>query len=227
MRILCIESVLPSISQAVASLEKYSMIVDKVYSIQEVLELARTYDYDLIMLSPSNDFKLCSQIVKKIRYTGLDVPLLILEQQTDIREKLACFENGADDYLICPFDHRELIARIYAIVRRFKGHSDSVIRVSDFEINFNTKNVTVGGKKLSLTAKEYALVELLALRKGTILHKEQFLNHLYGGIDEPEIKIIDVFLCKIRRKIKKLSGGKQYIRTVWGRGYVLKEEESN
>jgi two-component system cell cycle response regulator CtrA len=78
-----------------------------------------------------------------------------------------------------------------------------------------------------LTGKEYQMLELLSLRKGTTLTKEMFLNHLYGGMDEPELKIIDVFICKLRKKLATSAGGKNYIETVWGRGYVLREPDEN
>ena len=125
-----------------------------------------------------------------------------------------------------PFNSNELVARIQAIVRRNKGHSEAVIKVGRMTINLNTQTVAIDNKPLNLTGKEYAIVELLALRKGATLTKEMFLNHLYGGLDEPEIKIIDVFVCKLRKKLMKYLDGENYIETVWGRGYVLKEPDN-
>jgi two-component system cell cycle response regulator CtrA len=84
--------------------------------------------------------------------------------------------------------------------------------------------VEINGARVHLTGKEYQLLELLALRKGMTLTKEMFLSHLYGGMDEPEMKIIDVFICKLRKKLANASGGKDYIETVWGRGYVMREQ---
>jgi two-component system cell cycle response regulator CtrA len=129
---------------------------------------------------------------------------------------------GADDYLTKPFDKRELIARIQAIVRRSKGHSDSVIRTGKLAVNLDARSVEVEGHPLHLTGKEYGILELLSLRKGTTLTKEMFLNHLYGGVDEPELKIIDVFVCKLRKKLAAAqTGGGEHIETVWGRGYLV------
>ncbi|MBX9849901.1 MAG: response regulator transcription factor, partial [Rhodocyclaceae bacterium] len=104
-----------------------------------------------------------------------------------------------------------------------KGHSESIIRTGKLTVNLDTRAVEVDSKPLHLTSKEYGIIELLSLRKGSTLTKEMFLNHLYGGIDEPELKIIDVFVCKLRKKLQDASGGDNYIETVWGRGYVLKE----
>ena len=122
-----------------------------------------------------------------------------------------------------PFHKDELVARIHAIVRRSKGHAQSVIKTGDLCVNLDTKTVEVNRARVHLTGKEYQMLELLSLRKGTTLTKEMFLNHLYGGMDEPELKIIDVFICKLRKKLAKASSGKNYIETVWGRGYVLRE----
>jgi len=85
---------------------------------------------------------------------------------------------------------------------------------------------TIDEKRLRLTTKEYDILELLSLRKGTTVTKEMFLNHLYGGKDEPALKVIDVFICKLRKKLSKATGGEQYIETVWGRGYVLRDPEA-
>ena len=122
-----------------------------------------------------------------------------------------------------PFHKDELVARIHAIVRRSKGHAQSVIQTGDLVVNLDTKTVEVGGQRVHLTGKEYQMLELLSLRKGTTLTKEMFLNHLYGGMDEPELKIIDVFICKLRKKLANASEGRNFIETVWGRGYVLRE----
>jgi two-component system cell cycle response regulator CtrA len=116
-----------------------------------------------------------------------------------------------------------LVARIHAIVRRSKGHAQSVVQSGDLLVNLDAKTTEVNGTRVYLTGKEYQVLELLSLRKGMTISKEMFLNHLYGGMDEPELKIIDVFICKLRKKLATASGGKDYIETVWGRGYMLRE----
>ena len=107
--------------------------------------------------------------------------------------------------------------------RRPKGHSDSLIKTGKRTVNLDTRTVDIDCQPLHLTGKEYGILELLSLRKGTTLTKEMFLNHLYGGTDEPELKIIDVFVCKLRKKLTAATGGENYIETVWGRGYVLRD----
>ena len=139
--------------------------------------------------------------------------------------KVRSFGFGADDYVTKPFHREELTARIHAVVRRSKGHSQSVIRTGKLAVNLDAKTVEVDGSRVHLTGKEYAMLELLSLRKGTTLTKEMFLNHLYGGMDEPELKIIDVFICKLRKKLAHACEGDNYVHTVWGRGYVLQDPQ--
>jgi len=155
----------------------------------------------------------------------VDTPILILSGDDDTERKLKGFGFGADDYLTKPFHREELVARIHAIIRRSKGHAQSIIKTGRIAVNLDAKTVDVSGNTVHLTGKEYQMLELLSLRKGTTLTKEMFLNHLYGGMDEPELKIIDVFICKLRKKLAEATSGENYIETVWGRGYVLRDPE--
>ena len=162
-------------------------------------------------------------VLKQLRVSKIKTPILILSGLAGIEDKVRGLGVGADDYMTKPFHKDELVARIHAVVRRSKGHAQSVIKTGDITVNLDAKTVEVSQARVHLTGKEYQMLELLSLRKGTTLTKEMFLNHLYGGMDEPELKIIDVFICKLRKKLANASSGKNYIETVWGRGYVLRE----
>jgi two-component system cell cycle response regulator CtrA len=164
-------------------------------------------------------------VLRTLRVAKINTPIMILSGTSEIDTKVKTFTGGADDYMTKPFHKEELVARIHAVVRRSKGHAQSVIKTGDITVNLDAKTVEVGGMRVHLTGKEYQMLELLSLRKGTTLTKEMFLNHLYGGMDEPELKIIDVFICKLRKKLDAASGGQNFIETVWGRGYVLREPE--
>ena len=190
---------------------------------EEGVDLGKLYDYDIILLDLNLPDMSGFEVLRSLRVTKVKTPILILTGLAGIEDKIIGLGFGADDYMTKPFHKDELVARIHAIVRRSKGHAQSVIQTGDLVVNLYTKTVEVNGARVHLTGKEYQMLELLSLRKGTTLTKEMFLNNLYGGMDEPEIKIIDVFICKLRKKLANASDGKDYIETVWGRGHVLRE----
>jgi len=190
---------------------------------EDGLEIGKIYQYDIILLDLMLPDIEGYEVLRRMRAARVRTPILILSGLADLDHKIKGLGFGADDFLTKPFDRRELIARIQAIVRRSKGHSESTIRTGKLVVNLDTRVVSVDDQPVYLTAKEYGILELLSLRKGTTLTKEMFLNHLYGGIDEPELKIIDVFVCKLRKKLAQATGGSHYIETVWGRGYVVRD----
>ena len=191
---------------------------------EEGVDLGKLYDYDIILLDLNLPDMSGYEVLRSLRVAKVKTPILILSGMSSIEDKVKGLGFGADDYLSKPFHKDELVARIHAIVRRSKGHAQSVITTGDLIVNLDQKNVEVGGARVHLTGKEYQMLELLALRKGTTLTKDVLLTHLYGGMDEPDLKIIDVFICKLRKKLANASEGRNYIETVWGRGYVLRED---
>jgi two-component system cell cycle response regulator CtrA len=223
MRVLLVEDDSAMAKSIDLMLQSEGFVVDTTDLGEDGLEIGKLYDYDIIILDlllPDIDGY---EVLRRLRAARVDTPILILSGLTEQENKIKGLGFGADDYLTKPFDKRELVARIHAIVRRSKGHSDSVIRTGRLTVNLDTRTVEVDEQPLHLTGKEYGILELLSLRKNTTLTKEMFLNHLYGGMDEPELKIIDVFVCKLRKKLATATGGDNYIETVWGRGYVLRD----
>src|SRR4051812_2937971 len=192
---------------------------------EEGVDLGKLYDYDIILLDLNLPDMSGYEVLRSLRLAKVKTPILILWGLAGIQDKVKGLGFGADDYLTKPFHKDELVARIHAIVRRCEGHAESVVTCGDLTVRLDAKQAEIAGRPVSLTRKEYGMLELMALRKGSTLTKEMFLNQLYGGLDEPEHKIIDVFMCKLRKKLANASQGKNYIETVWGRGYVLRELE--
>ena len=186
-------------------------------------DLCKLYDYEIILLDLNLPDMSGFEVLRTLRIAKIKTPILILSGIGGIEDKVKGLGFGADDYMTKPFHKDELVARIHAIVRRSQGHAQSVVQTGDLTVNLDQKTVEIDGARVHLTGKEYQMLELLCLRKGTTLTKEMFLNQLYGGMDEPEIKIIDVFMCKLRKKLANASDGKDYVETVWGRGYVLRD----
>jgi two-component system cell cycle response regulator CtrA len=223
MRVLLVEDDSATAASIEMMLRAEGFICDTTDLGEDGLEIGKLYDYDIIILDlmlPDIDGY---EVLRRLRAARVRTPILILSGLGELDHKIKGLGFGADDFLTKPFDRRELIARIQAIVRRAKGHSESIIRTGRLSVNLDSRTVEVEGQPLHLTGKEYGILELLSLRKGTTLTKEMFLNHLYGGMDEPELKIIDVFVCKLRKKLSSAAQGENYIETVWGRGYVLRD----
>lgn len=192
---------------------------------EEGIDLGKLYDYDVILLDLTLPDMTGYEVLKTLRKSKISTPIIILTGYAELDGKIKGLGEGADDYITKPFHREELVARIHAVVRRSKGHAQSVIVTGKLTINLDAKTVEADGERVHLTGKEYQMLELLSLRKGSTLTKEMFLNHLYGGIDEPELKIIDVFICKLRKKLALATAGDRYIETVWGRGYVLRDPQ--
>ena len=185
---------------------------------EEGADLAKIYDYDAITLDLNLPDIPGEEALRRIRAAGVKTPVLVLTGATKIETKVKCYGLGADDYMTKPFHKDELVCRLRALIRRAAHIAEPVVVLGDLEVDLNAKRAKVQGRYVHLTGNEWSMLELLTLRKGQTLTKDAFMNHLYGGRDEPELKIIDVFICKVRRK---LGPAGKMIQTVWGRGYVL------
>ncbi|GAJ27753.1 response regulator transcription factor [Acidomonas methanolica] len=223
MRILLVDSDHTASASLIQILRTNGLAVDHTASGREALEIMRHYQYDAVIIELTLDDIEGYTVIRDARLARISTPILVLTNLSRPQAKIKAFALGADDYLTRPFDTAELIARLQAILRRSHGLSAAQIVVGPLMIDLNAKQALVNGDPVHLTGKEYAILELLALRRGSVLTKDAFLNHLYGGIDEPEMKIIDVFICKLRRKLQQKGAG-SLVTTVWGRGYILREE---
>jgi two-component system cell cycle response regulator CtrA len=222
MRVLLIEDDPTSARGVSLMLKSGGAVVDQADTGEEALELVRHYDYDIVILDLMLPDIEGYEVVRRMRSGRDDTPVMILSGLSRPQAKVKGLGIGADDFITKPFDKAEFLARMQAVVRRSKGFSQPLLRVGTLQLNLDSHEVTIDTRAVHLTGKEYAILELLVLRKGMVLTKEAFLNHLYGGMDEPEMKIIDVFICKLRKKLAQAGAG-NLIGTVWGRGYMIRE----
>ncbi len=223
MRVLLIEDDTSTAKSIELMLKSEGYVCDSTDLGEDGLDIGKIYDYDLIVLDlmlPDIDGL---EVLRRLRTAKVQTPILILSGLSQADDKVKALTLGADDYLTKPFDKEELIARLRAIVRRANGHPDTIIRTGGLAINLDARTA-LDGQPLHTTRREYAILELLSLRKGSALTKEMIMSHLYGGMDEPQIKIIDVYICHLRKKLSA-AGGENLIETVWGRGYLLREPD--
>jgi two-component system cell cycle response regulator CtrA len=190
---------------------------------EDAIELTSVYDYDLVLLDLDLADMEGLDVLRAVRAKKIRTPVIILTASGDIETKVKALSAGADDFITKPFHKAELAARINAVVRRSRGHSESIIRTGNIALNIDTRTAEVCGAPVHLTPSEYKVLELLSLRKNSVLTKEMCLNHLYNGLREPEVKIIDVFICKLRKKLAAAAEGDNQIETVWGGGYMLRD----
>ena len=226
MRILLAEENKNLASDIIHVLEANNFHVDDATTAEDDLYLTSSYNYEAIIIDVGLPDMRGDKVLMTLRKNKNITPVLVLSSEDSIEQRISCFEGGADDYLLKPFHAKELVARIHAIVRRSNGHAENILTFGDLELNLRSRMVSVGGTPLNLTRKEYEMLELLCLRQGNIVTKEHFLDHLYGGIDEPETKIIDVFICKLRKKMAHSKTADSLIKTEWGRGYRIDKLEA-
>ncbi len=226
MRVLVVENSPRLVSDLSAALKARGVVFDQVGNGTEALDFTKSYEYDVVLLQMKMSGLDGFEVLRRMRAAGDGTPVIALSDDTTPRGKVRAFSLGADDIVSTPFDTEEFNARLTAVVRRSRGFSQPVLSAGPICLNLDSREVTSGDERLHLTVKEYAILELMFLRKGAVLRKEVFLNHLYGGLDEPEIKIIDVLICKLRKKLA-VVGADTLIRTVWGQGYMLREPSAN
>ena len=225
MRVLLVDGDVAAAQGLTRILQNAGFMVDHTDMGEEGLEMLRHYDYDLAVLDLELPDMDGSDMLRRMRHARCPVPALVLSASNQASVRIRAFAAGADDVVSKPFDQVELVARVQAILRRSKGYAAPVLQIGKLQLNLDSREVTVGDQLVHLTGKEYAILELLVLRKGVVLTKDAFLNHLYGGMDEPEMKIIDVFICKLRKKLQ-IAGAGNLIGTIWGRGYMLRDDSA-
>ena len=225
MRVLLIEddAAMAKMVELMLVREGYEVVTTELG--EEGIELARDGDFDIAVLDLDLPDLPGNEVLQRLRADGVDTPTLVLSGRADADARVHMLRHGADDYLSKPFDRRELVARLKAVLRRAKRHPPSLVHVGAMTVDLDGQVARVGTLEIPLTGKEFATLELLARRKGSTVAKEAFLVHLYADMDVPGIKIIDVFICKLRKKLAEIPEIGCEIDTVWSRGYLLREAE--
>ena len=180
-------------------------------------------DCSVVLWDDAGSLPSAEKIVRDLRKGGISTPFIALSTDRSANAICRLLSAGADDCVSPEADIAELLARIHAVVRRSNGHAEETIRVGPAMLNLSSKTMLINGTAIPLTQKEYQIVEALCLRKNSALTKEQLMNLVYFGMDEPSTKIVDVFICKIRKKLRERGDCAELIHTVWGRGYMMSD----
>jgi two-component system, cell cycle response regulator CtrA len=226
MKILSFETIINKTDLLTPFLRSRLAIVDETNDSEEVLDLIKFYEYDAILLRLSEERLGEVDIIRKLRLAKVRAPIIAIARSMSEAARLRILQAGADDLIVNALSHEEVFMKIQNLIRRSRGFQESSLRIGSVEINMNAKKIFANGMPVTLTKKEYQIAEILALRKGAVLSKEAILDHLYGGLDEPNPKIIDVFICKIRKKLQSM-GVNDFIETNWGRGYMVIDHRQN
>lgn len=226
MRLLLVEDSRRLQRSLGAGLRRAGFAVDIAPDGQEGLRLAQENDYAVIVLDlmlPGLDGL---TLLRRWRDRGLDAHVLVLTARDTLDDKLRSFQTGADDFLVKPFAFEELVARIQALLRRRQGRKNPRVVVGDLVIDTSARQVTRAGDSLTLPAREYALLEYLALRAGHVVSRSEIEQHLYDGRDEPASNAVDTAIYGLRKRVDREDSGPSYIETRRGLGYVLRPPTS-
>jgi two-component system, cell cycle response regulator CtrA len=225
MKILIVDSDELSVQKTRAMLLGKKMNVTSVPDWPEASEAMQTYAFDAVLLSMRRDRKAAFDFITGTRLKGIKFPILVLSSDPKSEVRVSALNLGADDFILRPFTTDELVARILAVVRRTHNLMDTTVRIGQLEIDLTSQIARAGGRMIGLTTKEYSVLELLAVRKGRAMSKKHILDQLYGGEDEPNIKVIDVFVCNLRKKLSQALEGRCPVQTVRGRGYLIEAQD--
>lgn len=226
MKILSFDATFNNKDFMIAFLRARLAIVDETNDSEEVLDLVKFYDYDAVLLRLSEERMGDLDLIRKLRMARVRAPVIAVARAMNEAARLRVLQAGADDLIVDALSHEEVFMKVQNLIRRSRGFQENLLRIGAVEINMNAKKIYAKGHSVTLTKKEYQIVEILSLRKGAVLSKEAILDHLYGGLDEPNPKIIDVFICKIRKKLQAL-GVNDFIETNWGRGYMVIDQRQD
>lgn len=225
MRVLLLDPQVRRAHATAALLSKHGLVAETADAVEDAVQICQTSVIDLVIIEPDHDGDSGCALLQALRRSRVTVPVILLSDPVPAAVRIRALGLGADDYVTRPFEPEELAGRAAAIVRRANGLAEAVIEVGQLRLDMIARTVAVEGRPFDVTPKEYALLELLGLRRGKVLRRETILDHLYGGLEERHEKVVDVYICRLRRKLQKACGGRDYLRTEWGRGFMLQDPE--
>ena len=224
MKILIIEDEKRLAQLMQKGLEENAFTVDISFDGEEGMHMAETWPYDAILLDimlPGIDGL---EILQSLRARKNDVPVLIITARGEVGERIRGLNIGADDYIAKPFDLSELIARLRSVIRRSKGKPSPLLVIDDLCIDTNERSITRAGQEIKLSAREFTLLEYLALNAGRVVSRTELIDHIYATESEWYSNVIDVYINYLRNKIDK-GFARPLIQTKRGAGYIMKGEQ--
>ena len=199
-----------------------AMCVDSTDRGDDGIDTARHYDYDVIVLDLRLPDMSGFEVVRGLRSARIQTPVVIPSGSAVLEDKIKALKAGADDYLTKPFSAEELTARLRTLVRRSRGLCDARVCFGPMTLDLAAKTLEAGGRRINLSAKEYQILELLSLRRGTAVSKDVLIDHIYGDGEGPDSGIMEVFVHRLRRKLALACEGGDFIETVRDRGYLMR-----
>lgn len=222
MKILVIEDEKKVASFIKKGLEEELYKVDTAYNGKEGLELTYVNEYDLIISDVMMPYMNGIEFVKEIRKNGIDTPVLILTVKESTKSKVEGLDSGADDYLTKPFSFEELTARVRALLRRKDYPKENILKAGELQLDLVAHKVSLSDEELTLTPKEYSILEYLLRNKNKVVSRTKLIEHVYDYHFDSGTNVIDVYINKLRNKLT-FKDGKSFIQTIRGMGYIIKE----
>ena len=223
MRILVVEDE-KHLNRIIAeALEDEGYSVDSCYNGMDGLDYALAAPYDVIVLDVMMPRMDGLEMLRRLRASGCQTPVLFLTARDSVADRVAGLERGGDYYLVKPFDFQELMAVIRAMTRKYTGNRSNVYTIADLQLDSAAKTVTRAGKPIDLTAREFSLLEYMIRNRGVVLSREMIENNLWNYDYEGGTNVVDVYVGYLRKKMDT-GFDKKLIHTVWGTGWVLRED---
>jgi len=222
MRLLLAALTTPRTSDVVALLRAQRIVLDHSADADEAIYMSRQYSFDAVIIGATASAEICESMLRRLRAAECRLPVLAVAHQLSARDRARLLDLGADDIVTLPIDGAEFCARLRAVVRRAGGFAQSMLQVGPVVLCMDRRDASAHGHDLNLSPTEYRALSLLLLRRNTLVTRQVLMDALYGELDEPSVKSIDVLMHRLRKRLAAAGVG-TLITTVWGGGYMVRE----